>query len=338
MNIGVDGLPEKPCKVYILSNHKEEDKNVKEIHGIDELLKEIHYHGLRGPKKDSKRKDPLFYYRFGPWVLSMDPTNFYVAVVGIVQPNNQNQYWQNVEWKTISKEYTNMRPHIGKDTPIKDVINWINGEDQKIKLELENAYNAQFGLALFFSESIRCFQNHLTNMMAIQLISSGYLSLDMFIDFHPMARGWTWQITNETTGLKKTGLDLLQTSDEHYRSFITKSCYKRNAKRLEKAAKTETAVKIIRKTIDNQITTKMRAFISIKSRISNIFRTWLSLQTFDESYSERLFEKVSADAEKLLKSLQSQDHLRPYELQGAAGPLLQEDSEVVSSNNKGMQG
>ena len=82
-----------------------------------------------------------------------------------------------------------MQPLTG-DNFFDDVRSWINGESNNIGLNLENAYNAQCGMAMFLSESIRSFQTHVTNMMSLDLVRHGYLSKEYFYKSHPMGRGF----------------------------------------------------------------------------------------------------------------------------------------------------
>ena len=205
-------------QVQFLSGAQEIGKrSVIEINSIHDLLKEIHHYGDEGPADHTT----MVYYRYGDWVLSMNEVNFYVSVVGIItDPTDSEDKKAKVEnilnqWHTIPDLYPIMQPNTSNDF-FDGVILWINGNHNAIGLEMENAYNAQCGVAMFLSESIRSFHTHITNMMSVDLAQHGYLSKEYFFSSHPMGRKGTWQIQDSTTGKKKTGLDMLH--DDQARS------------------------------------------------------------------------------------------------------------------------
>ena len=49
---------------------------VREINGINDLLRELHHYGKAGPTQEEN----TVYYRFGDWVVGMNTQNFYVTV------------------------------------------------------------------------------------------------------------------------------------------------------------------------------------------------------------------------------------------------------------------
>ena len=181
--------------------------SIIEIGSIQDLLMELRHYA-------STHMDSTVYYRFGEWVLSMNETTFYVSVVGIVvDPSDSDDKRSKVQsiletWQPIPELYPNMQPNTGGDF-FDDVTHWIKGERSQIGLEFGDAYNAQCGVAMFLSESIRCFHTHVTNMMSLRLAQNGYLSKEVFFSSHPMACKGTWQITSRN-GRKKTGMDMLR--------------------------------------------------------------------------------------------------------------------------------
>jgi len=59
---------------------------------------------------------------------------------------------------------------------------------------------------MFLSESIRCFQNHFTNMMVLDLADAHVINKGMFCspNINPMARGKTWP-HKQATGMELLG-------------------------------------------------------------------------------------------------------------------------------------
>ena len=189
-----------------------ENQPVREIRSIDDFLIELKYYGELG-QGIPKAKNNAVCYRFGDWVVTMNLDNFYVSVEGVIisdtdsdakreEVNNIKEHWQKLDEK-----YRDMQPNTG-DNFFDNVNSWINGQHEKIGLTVEDAYNAQCGMAMFLSESIRCFHNHITNMMALSLVRAGYLTKEFFFNSNPMARGGSWQLRYEN-GKLKTGLDLM---------------------------------------------------------------------------------------------------------------------------------
>ena len=291
------------------------------ILGIDHLLKELRYYGDRG----SRRWHPLVYYRFGPWILSMKSDNFYVTIIGKIEAEGI------IPHKPIDERYTRMRPHLDYETFINDVIYWINGEHDKIG---NNPYNAQFIMAMFLSESIRCFQNHITNMMAIQLIKSGHLTLDYFFNNHPMARHNTWQI-------RETGLGLLSLTPEQYKTSLKQKCMEKYIAAMKRKQKNKIMNSEDKIKVNSDYTNALRAYVNINLRISQIFRTWLSLISFQTFSGNRgsspqlqptsknyayLLNHIRSDIIKIIMHPQILEHLKSSH----AGPLSNKAEEVNS--------
>ena len=198
-------------RVQFLSGQQEvSEVTVIEIGSMLDFLKELRHYGDTGPADHNSE----VYFRFGYWVLSMDESTFYVSVDGIItDPADSNEKKAQVtkilnQWHTIPDSYPSVQPGTNPDF-FEDVTLWINGHHEDIGLELENAYNAQCGVAMFLSESIRSFHVHVTNMMSLNLAQHNYLTREYFFSSHPMGRKGTWQILDSRTG-KKTGLEMLQ--------------------------------------------------------------------------------------------------------------------------------
>lgn len=199
-------------QVQFLSGSREvHEVSVLEIESVFDLLKEQRHYGDEGPADDVT----YIFYRFGDWVLSMNEVNFYVNVDGIIvdpaDPGDKTAKVENIlsQWHAIPDTYPSMQLNTSSNF-FDEITLWINGNHDDIGLELENAYDAQCGVAMFLSESIRSFHVHITNMMSLDLAQRGYLSKEYFFSSHPMARRGTWQIRESETGKKKTGLDPLQ--------------------------------------------------------------------------------------------------------------------------------
>ncbi|XP_065916665.1 uncharacterized protein [Dysidea avara] len=295
-------------QVHILPNKSPMVLQVREIGGIDDLLKELRYHGENGPGTNANAKE---YYRFGDWVLGMRLDTFYVDVEGIIVTSTDsdgkkeqvNEY--KTEWKKVPAPYGEMRKGIDEAKFIEEVRHWMNGEHGKIGLNMESAFHAQCGMAMFMAESIRCFHNHFTNMMSLQLIEKGYMNVDLLFNTHPMARGGTWQVEyseGENKGRKKTGLSLLEDDNAAYSNLNDKNIFE-----------------------------------SISQRISRISKTWLShsdTQHLSGSWDpppKTTVKEYSSAPSNLLQSVESigkasslnekYNYLRQYDL-SQTGPLL----------------
>lgn len=242
------------------------NQRVKEIRNIQDLLSEMRYYGDIGPTGARPGNEPTsgpiteanhnaVCYRFGDWVLRMNLENFYVRVEGVIvsdtdsqvrkeQVNKLLQNWNN----GIPEDYRSMEKGIG-NTFFEDVSSWINGEHNNIGLQLENAYNAQSGTAIFLSESIRSFQNHFSNMMYLDLAHNGYLKKEFLFSSHPMAQGGTWQFRYEgqhpRAGKLMTGIDMLRAVQN---KNINQAANRRERNNLKTSQKTIEGISQIAKT------------------------------------------------------------------------------------------
>ena len=202
----VDRQPGKP-------QFAEKDLTLREFSGGElDLIKELRYQSNKYDKTNPSTD--TVHYRFGSFVVSMSLGNFYLKVDGIItsdfSPDElaeiQNK-WPDVdsEGYSLSKDYPQMKEKTSSDI-IDNVKSWINGKNDEIKTTTKNfeeqAYNAQCGAAMFLSESIRNFHNHITNMMAIEMIDANIQSKEQFFstDVLPMARGRSW-LGNEVGGV-----------------------------------------------------------------------------------------------------------------------------------------
>ena len=111
---------------------------VREINGINDLLRELHHYGKAGPMQEEN----TVYYRFGDWVVGMNTQNFYVTVKGIVTSETDSDEIKNKKteifknWKKIPEDYPKMQPRTG-DNFFDDINSWINGEHNRIGLDIE---------------------------------------------------------------------------------------------------------------------------------------------------------------------------------------------------------
>ena len=208
-------------KVKFLDHGKVYSQEVIEIKGVEDLLSLLKHYGDLGPteaKYDHEYSKPITVTDhnavclcFGDFVLKMDLGNFYVRVEGvIIRDSDSNE--KNIKVENLMKAVKNGIPsgysNMQKDTSadfICDVSKWVSGQHDSIGIEPENAYNAQCGVAMFLSESIRSFHNHFTNMMILDLAEKGYLKKEFVFAHHPMARGGTWQ--KSENGRKLTGIN-----------------------------------------------------------------------------------------------------------------------------------
>jgi len=200
-------------EVLFLSHETKAELSVIEVQNITDLLKELHYYGEYGPSDDN---DSAVYYRFGDWVVSMNEADFSVSVVGVLLDVINSSATKTAQladileqWHTIPDFYPGMQSRTGNNF-FRAVSAWINGSNADIQFNIESAFNAQCGLAMYLSDSIRCFHIHVTNMMSLDLAGYGYLTKQYFFASHPLALEDTWQEVISETWKKKTGLNFLQ--------------------------------------------------------------------------------------------------------------------------------
>ncbi len=179
-----------------------------------EFINELRY---RATNFD-KRSTAVEHYRFGDLIVKMTLDNFYVKVVGLVESTPHLTELQ-TKFSDFPVEYRAMNPKTGPSF-FDDVKKWMNGDNRHIDITPENfeerVYNAQAGIAMFLSESIRCFQNHFTNMMILDMADAHLVYRELFFgkNINPMAQGGTW------IGRAETGIDLLDFFETaHRRSY-----------------------------------------------------------------------------------------------------------------------
>lgn len=201
--------PDVPHEVQLKGQGRPpEIKKIKEIGSINDLLKELRYYGETG----KATKPSEVYYRFGDIIVSMNEQDFYVSAEGVILDKGDSETTRKTKEAIVQRltndplpeSYSKMQPRTSG--MLGDVQNWINGDNDIIGLNEHNLYNAQCGLAMFLSESIRCFPNHISNMMSLDLRGIGSINDRTFFDSHPMARGGSW-IDD------RTGLDMLREAD-----------------------------------------------------------------------------------------------------------------------------
>jgi Ca2+-binding RTX toxin-like protein len=202
--------PEKPYEVLFKGKGNSPKRTkVREVGSINDLLGELQHYGRVG----KGAPDADTYYRFGDMVVRMKEDDFYVSLEGVIIHPSDDPDRVHTKEKFVSELTNNPIPDsYGKMQPeakglLFDIKNWINGENNLIKLNRKAGYTSQCGLAMFLSESIRCFHNHIPNMMSLQLKDKNQIGLKQFFQDHPMAHGGTW------IGNTNTGLDMLRQAD-----------------------------------------------------------------------------------------------------------------------------
>ena len=211
---------------------------------------------------------------------------------------------------------------------------WLNGEHKQISLDIQSAYHAQCGTAMFLSESIRSFQNHVINMMSLQMIDKGYMDVDLFFNTHPMAHTGTWQAL-DNDGKQFTGLMLLKNPDKRSKSIQNRydTSQARNREHFRDLKKTQTKA--------------LNSFYAISKRMSRISKTWMSHFNTDDVTGSwdrppATIEREQVKPTELLESFeyigytapQKQNNLRGYELT-QTGPLRSiTEPEIEAANNQ----
>ncbi len=175
------------------------------------------------------------YFRFGDLVVRLDLSDLYVQVVGLVE-STPNLGELQLKFTDFHKEYEKMKPKTGPDF-FDDVKKWIKGRNSEISITSQNfeehVYNAKTGIAMFLSESIRCFQNHFTNMMVLDMVDAHLMTKELYFgkNINPMARGATW------VGHMATGVDLLDRYNRPESSRYLKGQYKGIKERIARITK-----------------------------------------------------------------------------------------------------
>ena len=84
------------------------------------------------------------------------------------------------------------------------VLNWLKGgnpncPDTNQDKKLQCAFIAQLAISLFISEPTHNFRVHITNMMSLDCFyKNDGLTVQDFLENHPMARGKAWPVTKES--------------------------------------------------------------------------------------------------------------------------------------------
>lgn len=317
---------------------------------IDELKRQAERYKANSRNKAEREVNDLF-YRFGDWVYKLDPDTFYVDLVGLViaedvpdelKETNGLLTQNEVETLPQSRNREFLIPGIGKkyrEMRTKFVSNsfldvsrlWLTGRNADIRLpedvdqRTEQAAQGKATLAMFLSESIRSFRNHVTNTLGMDLYSHKLLTWDQFWERHPMARGGTWQETVEETDISKRKKVGMEPSGD----FIVKKGY-RKGKWVEEAKYED----------------------SPKARMRDIFGTWISnLQTWKEdrlllgslenpkaTAIETVPQEIAHPIRNLvssrMSSADSTNVIRDYPLALSHDLVSEQESEVVNNDQQ----
>ena len=218
-------------------------RNVRKITGTtEEFMTELKRRAERYQNHeewkpiDNPTNDDYLYYRYGEWVYSMQKNTFYIKLEGVVaseftpkgfrdqkveinraalvrelaNQNKPNLKHESVSMENVPDDYPSMNKKVRSDF-IKGAKNWMYGHTNQLQMptgstdQIAQSYEGQMTLAMFLSESIRNFRNHLTNVLGMDLAEKGFCSQKEFIEKHPMARSGTWQ--ERMKNRKKVGLE-----------------------------------------------------------------------------------------------------------------------------------
>ena len=197
------------------------DSQGRKLTGKLTLDEDDNLNGIKWSHKDASKKWTGEYDGSGVTIMQTlatdgaDLESYYYGVL----PEDANVY---VKPKGTSNAYriSDHDSFSWVDSIAKRTCNEIEGRggNGQTGLNKESAYHAQCGMVMFRAESIRCLQNHFTNMMSLQLIEQGYMSVNLLFNTYPMARGGTWQV-KDSQGKRKTGLKLLESDKQAYNSL-----------------------------------------------------------------------------------------------------------------------
>ena len=219
-------------------------RDVQQITGsADDFMAELKRRAEAYQRDDSnppqKGSDKL-YYRYGDWIFGMRKDTFYINLEGVVASEHVPNGYESQDTKhdrsalkralerdgyrleneqvameTVPEAYPNMRPGLSNSF-MQRAKSWINGQRAGLDLptdrveQIKQCYDGQMAIAMFFSESIRNFRTHVTNVMGLDLAENKFVSLDEFYAKHPMARTGTWQETTPAVSggyRKKVGVE-----------------------------------------------------------------------------------------------------------------------------------
>ena len=188
------------------------DLPVRELNGVEDLMKEIKYWGELGfeyPYRDkvSRQKitttkagtpmeNRVVYHRFGKFVLSLkvqSETNtwyqlqpFYCNLVGIIGSDSEDPLPH-----IRSTRYSTIQARTNEEF-FPDAIRFLSGDNENIKTGEGNAYNAVVAMALLLSESIRDWRQPIINVLLFDLYHNlpvEEFGRNIFFFLEPMARG-----------------------------------------------------------------------------------------------------------------------------------------------------
>ena len=191
---------------------------VRELKGMMDLTREIKHWGTLGfeyPHSENGQEistahdgtpliDKKVYFQFGKFILSLNVQAekfarwkmfpFYINLVGIIAPEMLDLKGDNskVTLPVIDKvDYRNLLENTN-DEFFPDVIQFLRGDNDNIKTGTANAYNALVAMALFLSEPIRDWRQHIINTLMLDLyhnLPRESFGRNVYFCLHPMARG-----------------------------------------------------------------------------------------------------------------------------------------------------
>ena len=211
----------KPVKVQ-MSDGTVRNLPVRKLRGIMDLTREIKHWGALGfeyPRKDENGQkistakdgqpfiDKKVYFQFGKFILSLNVqaekfsirklNPFYINFVGIIAPKLSDLKGDNprITVPNIGNkvDYPNILPRTNDDF-FPDVIQFLRGDNDNIKTGTANAYNALAAMAVFLSEPIRDWRQHIINILMLDLyhnLPRQEFGRNIYFLLHPMARGGT---------------------------------------------------------------------------------------------------------------------------------------------------
>ncbi len=89
--------------VPLTSNDDEKTIKLREIGSMQDLLTELVYHGETGPVTGGE----IVHYRFGDWVVSLDPQEFYVKVEGIIKRQSGSSEEEENKVRNVREKWNN---------------------------------------------------------------------------------------------------------------------------------------------------------------------------------------------------------------------------------------
>lgn len=273
-------------KTYIVRERAENTKgyadNVRKVRHINshqDFVNEINFYGKR-----SRRLEGFEYYQFSDFVYRIDRGDFYVYESGVIlaevpadEPDDVPE--TTIEMLVSQSKYKDLNadqiPKIGKKYSemtgvdcnyFSDMRKFMDGKGEDITVDLNDeaawiakAINGKRIIAMVLSESIRKFQSHVADMIALDLDAHDLLNYVEYFKAHPMAQGGTWprhidgrQHPNPTGFKGSYGDYSLEQLDSYVFNRLLSSIKKKQATKIIENAK------------------------SVRNRLSNFLGTWLS--------------------------------------------------------------